>query len=287
MIIKATLFTLIIILVVVITTSYYVNKEGFDNITTSASSSPQKVAITLKQNSVFLNVFGNTTDGTTINNAKFLYNSTIPVLSAGQKTDSSFGSDITITPVQSLLMTYPLNTVKTGVKYYIVSSEVSEYVEGVTPLLGSFQYSGSNAEIMPNAAVPSTSTNNANGIIPKREDIIPSVSISGSGYDAMNLQQKTDLLRDIQKAVRNELIAGRNTTPIIPGETRKEILPGETRKDHDSNSTAQGKEYENNCYKDNEYRCPKNPDGSCPPLPDMTQYIRKDQIPCWGCSLDY
>jgi hypothetical protein len=23
----------------------------------------------------------------------------------------------------------------------------------------------------------------------------------------------------------------------------------------------------------------------CPPVPDMTQYIRKDQIPCWGCNL--
>jgi hypothetical protein len=21
--------------------------------------------------------------------------------------------------------------------------------------------------------------------------------------------------------------------------------------------------------------------------PDMSKYIRKDQIPCWGCSLDY
>ena len=33
MIIKATLITLVVILVVVITTSYYVNKEGFDDIT--------------------------------------------------------------------------------------------------------------------------------------------------------------------------------------------------------------------------------------------------------------
>jgi hypothetical protein len=23
----------------------------------------------------------------------------------------------------------------------------------------------------------------------------------------------------------------------------------------------------------------------CPPMPDMTLYIRKDQIPCWGCVL--
>lgn len=115
--------------------------------------------------------------------------------------------------------------------------------------------------------------------IPERNDIIPEVKISGSGYDAMNLQQKMDLLRDIQQAVRNEILAGRSTKPIISGETRQQ--PRHT------DSTAQGKEYEDNCYKDTEYRCPKNPDGTCPPVPDMTQYIRKDAIPCWGCSLDY
>ena len=38
MIIKATLITLVVILVVVITTSYYVNKEGFDDITNNLGS---------------------------------------------------------------------------------------------------------------------------------------------------------------------------------------------------------------------------------------------------------
>ncbi len=28
-------------------------------------------------------------------------------------------------------------------------------------------------------------------------------------------------------------------------------------------------------------KCPK-----CPPMPDMSQYIRKDSIPCWACKLD-
>ena len=113
---------------------------------------------------------------------------------------------------------------------------------------------------------------------PERNDVVPEVKISGTGYEAMNLQQKMDLLRDIQQVVRNEVLAGRNTKPIISGETRK--MP-------DTDCTAQGKEYEKNCHKDNEYRCPTNPDGSCPPVPDLTQYIKKDAIPCWGCSLDY
>ena len=94
----------------------------------------------------------------------------------------------------------------------------------------------------------------------------------------MNLQERAELLKDIQKLVKNEVLANRSTHPIIGGETRKS---------QDTDSTAQGKEYEESCYKDTEYRCPKNPDGSCPPMPDMSQYIKKDEIPCWGCSLDY
>jgi hypothetical protein len=110
----------------------------------------------------------------------------------------------------------------------------------------------------------------------------------------MNLQQRMELLKDIQKIVKNEVLASRSTTPIISGETEKprkeHNISGETKKpckSSDTNSTAQGKEYEDTCCKGSEYRCPKNPDGSCPPVPDMTQYIKKDAIPCWGCSLDY
>lgn len=113
--------------------------------------------------------------------------------------------------------------------------------------------------------------------VPTRTDVVPEVSISGSGYNAMSLQEKADLLKDIQKLVRNEVLAHRATTPIISGET-------EHKK---TDSTAQGQDYENSCSKDTDYRCPKNPDGSCPPLPDMSQYIKKDAIPCYGCSLDY
>ena len=196
MIIKATLFTLILILIVVIATSYYVNKEGFDDITNSA-------------------------------------------LQSAIKTVSADTTQDVATPVAPVAQEAPAAT-------------------------------------------------------PQNNLVVPEVSISGSGYDAMNLQQRMDLLKDIQKIVKNEVLAHRSTTPIISGETEKprksENISGETekpRKSSDTDSTAQGKEYEESCYKGTEYRCPKNPDGSCPPVPDMTQYIKKDAIPCWGCSLDY
>lgn len=112
---------------------------------------------------------------------------------------------------------------------------------------------------------------------PQRNDVVPEVSISGTAYDAMTLQQKSELLKDIQKVVRNEILANRLTTPLTKDKYDND----------DTTSSRQGKEYEESCYKDSEYRCPKNPDGSCPPVPDMSQYIKKDAIPCYGCSLDY
>ena len=135
-------------------------------------------------------------------------------------------------------------------------------------------------------------------VTPSRTDIIPEISVSGSGYAAMTLQQRAELIKDIQKIVRNEILANRSTTPVSPSTTASTATTSTTpstattsttnnSQTSNTNSTAQGSEYENSCYKDTEYRCPKNPDGSCPPMPDMSQYIKKDAIPCWNCSLDY
>ena len=114
--------------------------------------------------------------------------------------------------------------------------------------------------------------------------VIPEVSVSGSAYDAMSLQQKSKILRDIQNAVKNEILSQRQIQPITPKEQMSkqlEKVQEQTEQNIPSNSIQQGKEY-NSCKS-----CPSNPDGSCPPVPDMSQYIRKDQIPCWNCTLDY
>jgi hypothetical protein len=199
MIIKATLIGLVIVLIVVVAMSYYVNKEGFDNITAVATGIPESAIQTVQ-----------------------------PIPGAG------ISATTPVPPIPA-----------TG-----------------TPTVQPIPASGT-------PATPAT---------PARVDIVPEVSISGVGYDALTLQQKADLLKDIQTIVRNDILANRATKPIISGETRQS---GST------DATAQGQEYESSCYKDTEYRCPKNPDGSCPPVPDMSQYIKKDAIPCWGCSLDY
>ena len=115
---------------------------------------------------------------------------------------------------------------------------------------------------------------------PSREEVIPQVKLSNIGYEAMLLKQRSDLLKDIQKTIRNEIMSERMLQSELNNIKNKENVK-------DTVATIQGKEYEAGCHKDTEFRCPKNPDGSCPPLPDMTKYIKKDQIPCWGCSIDY
>jgi len=151
---------------------------------------------------------------------------------------------------------------------------------------------------MNTVSTASTPTASDTSVTPSRTDIIPEISVSGSGYAAMTLQQRAELIKDIQKIVRNEILANRSTTPVSPSTTASTATTSTTpstattsttnnSQTSNTNSTAQGSEYENSCYKDTEYRCPKNPDGSCPPMPDMSQYIKKDAIPCWNCSLDY
>lgn len=216
MIVKFTLVGLIVLLIVVIAASYYVNKEGFNDISNG-----------------------------------YLSNVSNDLSSA-------------------------INT---------VSTDVSNSVGA-----GTGNGNGTSATQGVNNSGPAPATPSTNGIpsvanssMPVRNDVIPEVSISGSGYDAMTLQQKADMLKDIQKVVRNEVLASRSTTPVLNGDGNSKVKCN----GNGSDSTAQGQEYADNCGKDTEYRCPKNPDGSCPPVPDMSQYIRKDQIPCWGCALDY
>jgi hypothetical protein len=120
----------------------------------------------------------------------------------------------------------------------------------------------------------------SSGSMPDCTDITPDNKVSDMASMAMALKYKSDLLKDLQKVVRNELIANRMTKRL----ERDDGEDGECE-DDDSDAMAQGREY--GCHRQDTYRCPKNPDGSCPPVPDMSDFIKKDSIPCFGCSLDY
>lgn len=124
----------------------------------------------------------------------------------------------------------------------------------------------------------------------------PVVSVSDTTYNAMSLKQKSDLIQQVQNMVRTELLAARQLHNLKE-ELHEEEEEYEKEREHHRHrpSEDQGRDFYRRSEKssetcngeEDEYRCPKNPDGSCPPVPDMTQYIRKDQIPCWGCSIDY
>jgi hypothetical protein len=305
--IKFTLFTLIILLVCVIILSYYFNKEGFDNI----SSAKPRVIVTTVVDGIFLDINANTTDGSTIYGAKILYNSSTPVLSTGQSTDTTLALDVVIPPSSFTVYNVPLSSLQNGYKYYIVSNDVSTYVEGTTLLLGSFIFNSNSPSPAPASApgpapgpipipgpAPIVPSNPfipfipSSPIVPEpgpsagpsaggKKPLIPGeqseIVISGSAFDAMTLQQKSELLKDVQQLVKNEIISQRQTTHINTNSSNAD----------DSESTQQGKEYNKSCKKNCEGPCPRNKDGTCPPVPDMSEYIRKDQIPCWNCTLDY
>lgn len=98
---------------------------------------------------------------------------------------------------------------------------------------------------------------------PSRQDVTPQVSLSNTGYTALELQNKSNMLKNIQKIVRNEIAASRNQS-----ENNPMAMANESCASSGSHAMQQGNEYKQNKH-------------------DMSEYIRKDSIPCWGCSLDY
>lgn len=100
---------------------------------------------------------------------------------------------------------------------------------------------------------------------------------------SLSKTQQATILKDIQQIVRNELV------------NQKTMTTGREGSDEDANddsiSAQQGREYRRDCPKKDS--C--NSDNDCESSnhsnhsnhsPDMSKYIRKDSIPCWGCTLE-
>ena len=145
------------------------------------------------------------------------------------------------------------------------------------------------------------------GSIPSNNTVAPQITVGDDSHAAMLLQQKSELLQDLQKIVRNEMLAQRSTNPVGPSGASSS----------DTHSTAQGKEYSRKSHKrddstddsdhPNGYKPNKSDDASCDHpngykpntcdesscdhpngyKPDMREYIKKDSIPCMNCNLDY
>ena len=106
---------------------------------------------------------------------------------------------------------------------------------------------GSSLTSATSTAVPQSASK------PKRNDIRPDIDVSKTAQKAMYLKQQSDFLKDLQMMIRNELRSARATDSSTV----------ESNGSCDETSAiSQGKEYASNT-------------------------IKKDAIPCWGCSLDY
>ena len=107
-------------------------------------------------------------------------------------------------------------------------------------------------------------------------------------------QMRPSLLSDVRAAVKTELAASgirQNADTLRVRTARTANL--------DTIGTNQGVDYDNLstkgpfCQGDAEASCPPEHNGcengdmndSCPAPIDMNKYIRKDSIPCWGCTL--
>jgi hypothetical protein len=302
MIIKATLTTLVVILVVVIITSYYVNKEGFDDITNSLGSAINTV--TPDAASLLANLPPTSRDALLSAASQLTATPSVASTVAASPTASTAATP----SVASALSTRSAAASPAASTATTPSTAASPAAStATTPSVAST--AARPSAISPPAPVcsPSPPLVTTGSSIPTRTDVVPQVSFSENGYNALMLQQKADLLKDIQKVVRNEVLANRSTTPMLHNDAygcgledehksgcepvkehgcdNEEVLKNEcgekSVKDKITAAISQGKEYENSCYKDKTARA------SCPPQPDMAQFIKKDAIPCWGCSLDY
>ena len=383
MIIKATLATLVVILLVVIATSYYVNKEGFDNLSNppplpsikSQVESFNRNMNTIINNNMDINA---PTCSCEISNPTKAYmfdtlhkigrqdlndiskkltellltestNQELAIFLDNSRTELGKLQD-NISPFQELkfkfndpdlnllfrqaVRTALVNTNKVMELYKIkitgngLNNSLSRspnatdddkklVQDALTSLQNNLKAAIDNMNnsinklnaikfIEPNTSATSTtgSTTTPPSTTPSRTDVVPEVKFSENGYNALMLQQKADILKDLQKVVRNEVLANRSTTPMLHNDgcgleddkhgcepvkehgcdnedVPKNECDAKPLKDKVTAATSQGKEYENSCYKDKTARA------SCPPQPDMAQFIKKDAIPCWGCALDY
>uniref|UniRef100_A0A6C0II65 Uncharacterized protein n=1 Tax=viral metagenome TaxID=1070528 RepID=A0A6C0II65_9ZZZZ len=226
MILKVTLFGLILLLIAVISASYYANKEGFDNL-------PVPTSVT----------------------APIATPVTAPIATSVTAPIATPVTAPIATPVTAPIATPVTAPVKAAVLPIAQVPQVPKGQQGqVAP-----RDTSPLASLMPHNMTYTPTITPQSSVTPQRTDVQAQVEISDTGYNAMSLQQKSNLLKTIQQMVKNEVLATRSTQPIDSDDDCSSA----------SASEAQGNEYNHKTKK------------------DMSQYIKKDSIPCAGCTLDY
>ena len=113
---------------------------------------------------------------------------------------------------------------------------------------------------------------------------IPITPISDMQGIASNKLNDANALQGIQKIIHNELLSQKGMTTgaqmafLGQKKPQREEEEDEEEESNNSPSNHQGTEFKRDCGKNTGTRNSAN-------VPDMSKYIRKDSIPCWGCTL--
>lgn len=296
------LFGLVLILIAAVAWMSY--REGFIG-TPPARVTVTKICRNAPTSSV--QIYAKTTDQSTLL-ANIVYRAEPTATTA----DRVLQSNVVISAADDKpIATIVSSNMPANVTFYIVDKAIVHFDPLSATPYGSFTYDKNTVEMCTTTlSDPSKKPMPTFIAASAAEEDSPSVSVSDATFAAMSLKQRSDLLRDIQKTVRNELLSTRQldqpstdgtSMPSIGTEQGKEYSYREKRRrnnglDFEGNggwteNVGDGTGPASTCNEGNvdgdDVRCPPYPNGGCPPVPDMSQYIRKDAIPCYGCAVDY
>ena len=261
--------TLLIVLIITIVLSYSYNEEAFADITAAAAMSGAAGDANANQKKVDTTVTN--TDNqivkdriniTTEYNDKFLrIFAAMPSLNSTQSVKyrllsedgTELTNNLTVTnDIRYESASLPLSKIKTyfNTIAYIVPKGVNSINDAYTSFTIPSPKSGIVPPVAPVAPVAPAIVN-------------PEVSLSDTGYDAMKLNKQSNMLNDIQKIVHNEMLIHRATDVSVKNPASKK-----KKANRNASRVAQDEMEDEGTQ-------------------DMSKYIKKDEIPCWGCSLDY
>lgn len=271
---KFTLVGLIVLLIVILSVSYYTNEEGFQTISNANTAT---LTIQPKQGSLS-DLCYKPTDKS----------ATIQVEQSACPPGSKYPYQIT-----KLTSLNPTSEAHGVCSFTRQPNGTPDQIRWNATYMGDCNHEATYWK-----AVEQPSSTSVNAFAKAPTPTSPSkVEVTDTAYDAMTKNQRSQLLKDIQKIVRNEVLSDRSTTALLENSSEqkkksadKKWMEEESDENCETTSTSQGKDYTKNTLKtseDSELGCPAGKDGRCPPVPDMRDYIRKDKIPCWGCSIDY
>jgi hypothetical protein len=180
----------------------------------------------------------------------------------------------------------PANSVIPLSKQVIVTND-SKFKSATIPVSKYAPYAGQMAYLVPRGSL---NTDEAVGtfIIPSPSGptvVNPKVSLSDTGYNAMKFNKQNNLLNDIQKIIHNEMLSHRTLDVSVKNTSSRSRASGAASGAAGAPKGAKSVTSKKSCNNISSGSCDSS--ARCDDEPDMSKYIRKDQIPCYGCSLDY